>query len=438
MYNISELLLIALLTLVPLLLVCRKENKSSRLIYIIIAASTFLYSGVGIAYEAVESKYIFQYTLFIVALLVTVKTVFHVHVKQRFSTGTESGTIDFDCNSKIVSVLTVIFFISISMHLFYPTFQPWKFFRPSGPISTYIYAQRANARSYLLLNICETLSTACLPFFCMYLKRMIEKHKKIVAVLLVILWAYLDYLQFNYIGRYQIVVYIAFTYFMCTFVGPDGIIVQRKYIIIFAAVIILMIPFLVAYTSIRKGIITGYSSISDSIYKLIEDECGYPFYYDTCEELQGTSGKLNFILWLILLPIPSAFFIITSKPTLTVVQQFTYVISGRIFGVGNYSSKLPSVLGEAIMIWGMNWVWLHGIVMGVSIAIYLRFLRNHKSLDILYLYLMTMLAVIGRGGAQSYMGILINGTVISMLWWWACNRVHIGGRSLRSELRKNN
>lgn len=438
MFNFSELLLIALLTIVPLFFVCRKENKSSRLIYIIIAASTFLYSGVGIAYETVDSKYIVQYAIFIIALLVTVRTIFHARVKRRFNTDIESGTIDFDCNSKIVSVLTAVFFISISMHLFYPTFQPWKFFRPSGPISTYIYAQRANARSYLLLNICETLSTACLPFFCMYLKRLVEKRKKPVAVLLVVLWAYFDYLQFNYIGRYQLIVYAAFAYFICAFVQPEGIVVQKKYIVIFVSAMIAMVPFLVAYTSIRKGIMSGYMSISDSISTLIEEECGFPLTYGVCENLQGTGGRINFLLWLILLPIPSAFFVFTSKPTLTVAHQFTYAVSGRIFGTGNYSSSLPSVLGEGIMIWGMNWVWLHGIVMGIFIAINLRFLKSHKSLDILYLYMITLLAVVGRGGAQSYMGILINGTVFIMLWWWACNRIRIGSRSLKTELKRNN
>ena len=437
MFNYAELLMIILLTIVPVYFVCRKETKSARLVFLIIAASTFLYSGVGIAYESVDSKYIVQYALFLIPLLLTVKFVFHLHVRQRFNVGTEIGTIDFDCNSKIVSILTIVFFVSISMHLFYPIFQPWKFFQPTGPISTFIYDQRANARSYLLLNICETFSTACLPFFCMYLKRMVEKRRKIVAVLLVALWAYLDYLQFNYIGRYQLIVYAAFAFFICAFAQPEGIVVKRKYIIIFISIMIAMVPFLVAYTSIRKGIMSGYMSISDSISTLIEEECGFPLTYGVCESLQGTGGKLNFILWLILLPVPSAFFIFTSKPILAVAHQFTYAVTGRIYGTANYSSSLPSVLGEGIMIWGMNWVWLHGIIMGIFIAINLRFLNSHKSLDILYLYMITLLAVIGRGGAQSYMGILINGTVFIMLWWWTCNRVRIGGRSLKTELRKN-
>ena len=434
MFISSQLILIALLTIIPTYVACRKEHKSSKLIYIIIAASTFLYSGVGIAYDTVNSKYIIQYIMFLVCLLFTIKTVFHIKTKRRFNLDHEIGSVDFDCNSSIVTVLTIVFYISISMHLFYPTFQPWKFFQPSGPISTYIYAQRAEARSYALLNLCETLSTACLPFFCLFLKRMVNKRKKPIVVVLIILWAYLTYLQFNYIGRYQLIVYAAFAYFICAFVYPEGIVVQRKYIVIFISAFIAMIPFLVAYTSIRKGIISGHLSISDSISTLIRDECGYPLTYNICEDLQGTGGRLNFILWLLLLPIPSALFVFISKPTLAVAHQFTYALTGRILGVGNYSSSLPSVLGEGIIIWGMDWVWLHGIIMGIFIGINLRFLKSHKSLDILYLYMITLLAVIGRGGAQSYMGTLINGTVFIMLWWWMCNRLRIGHRSLKSEL----
>lgn len=438
MFIASELILIALLTIIPTHVVCRKEHGSSKLIYIIIAASTFLYSGAGIAYDTVDSKYIVQYVIFLTCLLFTIKAIFHLKIKRRFNVNHEMGAVDFDCNSSIITVMTVVFFVSISMHLFYPVFHPWKFFQPSGPISTYIYAQRARARSYALLNLCETLSTACLPFFCLFLKRMVNKKKKPIAVVLIMLWAYLTYLQFNYIGRYQLIVYAAFAYFFCAFVKPEGIVVQRKYIVIFISAFIAMIPFLVAYTSIRKGLFSGHLSISDSISTLIRDECGYPLSYNVCEDLQETGGRLNFILWLLLLPIPSALFIFTAKPTLTVAHQFTYAVTGRILGVGNYSSSLPSVLGEGIMIWGMNWVWLHGIVMGIFIGINLRFLKGHKSLDILYLYMITLLAVIGRGGAQSYMGTLINGTVFIMLWWWACNRVRIGARSLKTELSINN
>ena len=434
LFILYEIVLVVLLTVFSTYLVCRKEERSSRLVYIIIAASTCMYSGIGIAYDTVSSKYIIQYALFLICLLSTVKIIFHIHIKRRFNVNQEPGTVDFDCNSKVVSILTIVFFASISMHLFYPTFQPWKFFSPAGPISTYIYAQRAQARSYALLNLCETLSTACLPFFCLFLRRMVNKRKKPIIVLLVFLWAYLTYLQYNYIGRYQLIVYAAFAYFVCAFVQPEGIKVSNKYIIIFVSAIIAFIPFLVAYTSIRKGIFSGYLSIGDSISVLVKEECGYPLTYNICEDLQGTGGRINFILWLLLLPIPSAFFIFTSKPTLSAAHQFTYALTGRIFGVGNYSSSLPSVLGEAIIVWGMNWVWVHGIVMGIFIGINLKFLKNHKSLDVLYLYMITLLAVIGRGGAQSYMGTLINGTVFIMIWWWICNRVKIGNRSFKSEL----
>lgn len=435
MFDTTQLITIIGATVLITFAVCWKESSYNRLIYIIISSTVFLYSGLGIAYQNVSFRYFIYYLLFLLPLLCTVKMVFRPKV--RFASArSQEDEWDFDCNSRAVTVMTVLFFLSVSAYLFFPTFQPWKLFRPTAPISTYIYEQRAAMRSNPILKLSETLSTGSLPFFCMFLKRLIDKHKKPTAVLMVLLWAYIDYVQYNYMGRYQMVVYAAFVYFICAFVYPDGIRVEKKYVLPLVIGSLVTVPFLAAYTYIRKGTFVEFLSVKEALSVLIESECGYPLRYSICESLQGSSGFINFLLWLIFLPIPSFLFVFTKKPTLTVAHEFTYAVSGRIFGAANYSSNLPSVLGEGMLIWGLNWIWLHGIVIGFIIAINMKFIRRHKSLIVLYVYLLLLMTTLGRGGAQSYMSSIINGTVFVMVWWWIVNHVRIGEKSLKSNIQR--
>lgn len=163
-------------------------------------------------------------------------------------------------------------------------------------------------------------------------------------------------------------------------------------------------------------------SIFTSLQSLIESEIYYPQNYDICKSMYGSESILNFILWLICLPIPSILFPV--KPTVTIAYNFTYAVSGLQYGSqAYYSSLLPSIVGEGIILLGPWMIGFYGILLGIFIGFYYKFIKKYNSLCVLNLYMLLMILTIGRGGASSYMSVLINGTFSILIWGYAFNKI---------------
>lgn len=434
-FNWGTGLLIAALTMFILLLTFRRERVGTKLLFSFLFLTTFIYSGVGIAYESVNDKYILSYVLFCAGLSLAVRFIFRTRIimgkSKSYIDKTSFNGFDFDYNNQVVTILAVLFMLTNGIHLIVPTFNLMKLFQPGLPTSVMIYARRAAANSNIILRLSSTINIFCLPFFCMYLKKLVDLRKKWVAIILVFFWMYLEYLQYDYLSRYRMLVLIGFAFCIGAFVYPDGIIIVKKYVVISAAAFILLVPFLNAYVAIRSGHTFEIQTIGKAIQSLLESEILYPQYYDTCASLYGSESIMNFILWLICLPIPSVLF--PNKPTVTIAYNFTYAVSGLKYGAqAYYSSNLPSVVGEGIILWGPWMVFFHGLVIGLFIGAYFKFIRKYKSLSVLNLYMILMILTIGRGGASSYMSTLINGTFAMLLWGYAFKKI----RHMQSEKKE--
>ena len=424
-FNWGTGLWIAGITLIILRFTFRKESIGTKLLFSFMLLTTFIYSGIGIAYESVPDKYILSYVLFCIGLSLAVKFMFRTRIiigrSNSFIDKSSNNGFDFDYNNQVVTFLAVLFMLTNGLHLIVPTFNLIKLFRPGLPTSELIYARRAAANSNTILRLASTINIFCLPFFCMYLKKLVDLKKKWIAIILVFVWMYLEYLQYDYLSRYQMLVYVGFAYCIGAFVYPDGIKIVKKYVVIAAVAFVVLIPFLNAYIDIRSGHAFEMQTIGKAIQSLAESEIYYPKNYDTCVSLYGSESILNFLLWLICLPIPSVLF--PNKPTVTIAYNFTYAVSGLKYGAqAYYTSSLPSVVGEGIILWGPWLVFLHGLVIGLFIGAYFKFIRRYNTLSILNVYMILMILTIGRGGASSYMSTLINGTFAMLLWGYVFNK----------------
>ena len=415
-------------SLIIFLFFSRKEGIGEKILFGFVILTTYIYSGIGIAYDNVPDKYVVSYFLFVFFLCLTIRVLFHTRfILRRSQTSLDRSTsngFDIDYNYQIVTLLAIIFIITNGMHLLAPSFNLLKFFSPGLPTSELIYARHAAANSNTILRICSTISIFCLPFFCLYLKKLVDLKKKPLAIFLIILWAYLEYLQYDYLSRYQMLVYFAFAYCIGAFVYPEGIVLKKKYVIIAIVGFVLIVPFLNAYIDLRSGgsLNLEFGSLGKSLQTLAESEIYYPRNFDICSSMYGSESFLNFILWLICLPIPSVLF--PGKPTVTLAYSFTYAVSGLQYGnQAYYTSSLPSVVGEGIILLGPWLTGIYGIVLGIFIALYFKFIKKYKSLCILNLYMVLMILTIGRGGASSYMSTLINGTFSMLIWGYAFNKI---------------
>lgn len=418
-------LLILIGSLLIVLFFSRKEPINCRLIYLLLGTGIFLYSGIGIAYKSVDNRYLIPYFEFLFSILCTIRIVLHLTRNGKFPTiyrtslvETFDQEIDVASDSKVVKGLAFLFLMTSVVYLFVPTFRLQDFFMPklANIVTSNVYATNAAYNSNTILKIASTINILCMPFFLLNLQELLGKGKKGKAIALTILWMYLEFLEKNYLGRYKLVIYFIFIFSIAFFVRKDGVKLDIKKLAIMGGIMALSVPLLYALIDIRTGGSFQRLSFSNALNMLLESEIYYPTHYQQCSSIFESNGSLGlkFLLYLICLPIPSIIF--PGKPTVNASFYLTYAVSGKWFGAANYTSSLPSVVGEGIIIWGESFVWLHGIVLGIFIGLVFKYLMRYKSLTIIYLYYLVNLLIVGRGGAESYMSGLINGTFYLILW----------------------
>ena len=218
-------------------------------------------------------------------------------------------------------------------------------------------------------------------------------------------------------------IYLLYFLFSIGLLRYGEIRLDKRMVVLMIVTAIAVVPFLVSFTFARTGQSYSGESFIDSLRALVDGETYYPIYYDRIlRDGQNLVKPGEFISWLICLPIPSVLW--PGKPTIDPSYEFTKMLIGYISKTAaTYYNSLPSILGEAFMIFGRSFSFIEGFLLGIFIGIYFKFFFRSKKLSALTMYMLLMLATIGRGGATSYMSVLINGSIILILWLLTISRI---------------
>lgn len=424
---VSVMLMIVLGTVFITLAFCYKVSIEKKLLFCVLAFSIMMYSGIGIAYEHVADKYILCYYIFLIVLFGAIRIVSsdrisflpYPYKKNKISLRQQFES-DIDKTEMVFCFFSVLFIASLAINIIYPVNRTASLFQITNFTSAGIHARRAERNSTLILKLADTINISTKPFFFVYLYQLIRKNKGVYGFVWIFLWIWLEFGKYNYLSRYEMVIYMAFIIFYGLICRYKTINIDFKTVGICFALAILMIPFLVSYVDIRLGREAVDRSFFDALLELIETECFYPQYYENCIENAGLIRPFDFLLWMLFLPIPSALW--KGKPIVQISYAFTALYTDKSIMASNYSNMLPSILGEAFLIFGENYFWVEALVMGLVIGLYFKFFLKSKRLSVLTAYMILMLATIGRGGAQSYLAVLINGSIILIIWMYICSK----------------
>ena len=423
--NIPMLLLISLITLLILLLFIKGASKEEKFIYSFIALGYYAYSGFGISYESVNNMYLLQYSIFLFCMLAPIKLINGKRIIQIGRIRLCGGPIEpvgsyidskLESDQWIYTIGLVVFLLSYFVYLLTPNFRVADLWNP--PVSSVIgiHAKRY-AEKNVIIKLADTLNIMTMPFFFVKLNSFAEKGKWVKYFTAFFIWFYLSYLQYCYLSRYQLMVFMMFFLFSIGIVKYGEIKLESKIVILIIVSIMMAVPFLASFTFQRMGLEASSSSFGESILSLIEGETYYPIYYDRIlDSGTGLVSPLMFILWIICLPIPSI--IMPGKPTIDPSFEFTKMLVGGNISrdAANYYNSLPSLLGESFLIFGESFYFIEAIVLGIVIGVFFRYFMQSKKLSSLTLYMAIMLVTLGRGGATSYMSVIINGSIMLILW----------------------
>lgn len=406
--SVALLILTIATVLVGAFSIYKVTNYRFRLLIAIMLFGVFFYSGYGISYTEVDNDYISKYIIFIICLCVP-----FLVANKTIKESEEYSILDNFVikNQGIVKKLAFLFLVCYFIPLVYPEFKLFNIFSGSLFSLENLWEDRWSYRENSLILMIDAFKIFLQPFFFIYLTLLQEKGtKKHVVVLLYFSTVLMLYTRYSYLGRYQIMVYGLILFLLSVSVRGYNFEIKKKHILTIIGVVLSLIPFLYAFTFIRQGTsVDSALSFSDIASLLIDSEAYYPTYYDTCLHSTALQNQtpLTFILWLIFLPIPS--FLFPGKPTLQ-GDAFTYAVTGKSFGDANFSSALPSVLGESFMYFG-DYYWVEALIIGFVSLVVIRYMLKSKTLTFYSIYMIVFVLTLGRGGGSSYLSTLISGSV---------------------------
>ena len=182
----------------------------------------------------------------------------------------------------------------------------------------------------------------------------------------------------------------------------------------FGILFIVCIPVLLAYESYRLGAELNVNYSLDAVYSLIYKETDYGKHYDFCVSHFSLRYLKDYFIWLITLPLPSVFF--KFKSTLVLVNtEFSELMIGIKSTEPGYYVLLPSILGEALFVFGPSLYWFHGFFLGGFINKFCTCLEKNAELSVLQMYFAAQFLLMGRGGSGSVLPQAINVMVFYLI-----------------------
>lgn len=427
--EISVLIIILMCNVLMFFLCISQIPKGMRRVYFVFSTvPIFFYSGLGIAFDTIENDYLGKYILFSSVFMITLSFVLKKRItlmnEKKISENLELVTLhesslsihEYEIKNKwIFNIGTFIFFMTLFIFLIIPEIRVHQLWSPPTSLVKDIVGRREAIKSNTILNIALMLNTVFLPFFMVKLWDLKQNKRRLSMLALVGLWVYLEFLQEAYLGRYEMILYSMFVFLILTLNTKERFDISKKQISLILTAIVISVPYLLTYQYSRIGMSMTNFSFADAIVELMTIEVLFPKYYPETSYLSSAISPISYLLWILILPIPSFIFPDKSQLGVLINQQFSTFILGVDYGSDDYYGLLPSILGEGILIYGDYFYWIHAVFLATFIGFLCKVMERKPELIILSLFFAIKTITIARGGTQGYIGLVVNSLFIYFL-----------------------
>ena len=386
-------------------------NGIRRIYYFFTILPTVIYSGIGLSYKEINNNFLIKYLLYSSVLMITMFISFKSKGKSKFEFNLDQKPTQINMDSSIYLISkigAIIFLVTYIIFLIIPEIRLYQIIKPPSPTVINIYERMQFNKKNTILDLAQLIRTFCIPLFMIFLYYQFKNGKKIKVILLILSWIYLAYLSVEYIGRYEMVIYVMFVFYVITMSKKLNIKAKFKQYAILATLFTLFMPLLLTYQYFRVGKNPININFIDAAKELLFYETDFPKYYHLIPNMIGQMTPLNYLLFFILLPIPSAIFKSKAIIIMSANKIFTTNILGLEWGQAGYSGLLPTIFGESILIFGVNFYLLHAILLGLLITSLCKLLEKKDNLVFCNIYFAVSAISIARGGSQGYFGLAIN------------------------------
>lgn len=375
------------------------RGKKNKLVWLVSIVSVCVYSGIGIAYSNIGKGYIldfFVYTLVLGISFALFSSVHffvgegHLYARLRSET-IETEDVEFwnsDFAQKVFTGIFILFFIFRFASLVYPI-------NKLSSLSI-VYDSINNLKNISGENttIFVSLAAYIKPLAYIGMFYALKKVRYVAAFLgldLLITLLYSGYLSRNYI---ICAIFIALMLYFNNDLSNTFISLSQK-----RRRIIISLGFLgplVIYLMIYLMTIRASGNTEWTVMSFFSSEIDYPKHYDTISHLVGTIMTPKDMV----LHILDSFVPIFSTPgyTANLNVLFSEKITGVRMDLSWFSVLLPSIMGEAKLIFGNALFSIHAIIIAFMASMITRIVGDNPKMIILFYYYLTCLMKAARGG----------------------------------------
>lgn len=445
MYDIipANLVLLAIVSFLELWLIIKSTFTGiERITGLFVVGSTFIYSGVTLIYKSAGREYFFQYVVFTIVLTLTMSIVFSTKnsiagrsvlllkkaavITVRNEERTQNSQAYITCERKSVTATIpdwFLFLMYVLMNTYYvvTVFSQGRGLRGFFDISLSlvgIFARQNALRANALTNLFRMINIFALPWAYIFIQRVKKRGKIILTVLLLIIPVYLYIASLGYIGRNQLVQDFLLVMLVLFNNRSNEYKLSFKIIAFFIILFVASMPLMLAYESLRLGATASNTSFLDAATQLLHKETDFGKYYSYCLQIHKGNLWYRYLYWFITLPLPSVIAGPLKSNIFTVNTYFSELFLGVSSTASNYYVVLPSFLGEAFVIYGADFYWIHAIFVGFVTAFACVCLERNKELAMYNLYIAVSTIMIGRAGFASYAGTLINSMFFYLIFMY--------------------
>ncbi|QXJ38644.1 hypothetical protein BV455_01988 [Parageobacillus caldoxylosilyticus] len=401
-FNTFEFVLIIYTSFVMWLVFQTLVSKKEKFFLTVSYVGFGLYSGLGISSNSVDNKYMLSYFLFLFAY----STAFVIVVKLKQKEVSKNIELILQQNKTFFLFLGTIYILSICIPLVYPNIRILDLFHPEPyKISSNIFLERIERQNDIVFNIRDWVTVLCKPFYWFLLYQVRRKPKMFLFLLLSPV--YIEYIVEGYIGRSEIVMWVVF---IILYLYYERYISRLQLIVLSVILVLISVPVLNMMFYWRNGWTLKQSwSYLDLLSSLLLQETTYPQNYNIAVEISSYLTPLDFFYWLVTLPVPSI--LIKSAP-LSLNHIFSVAVRGIEYGEYGFYVVLPSILGEGFMLYGEDFAWVHGVVLGIIFGLFINAIKNIEEFKYWYLYFVLWSLLGFRGGSQAVIAQIVNGSIL--------------------------
>lgn len=357
--------------------------------------SYFIYSGIGISILNDNGQYLFFYVFYTFVLSLS----FYFYRKKTIKIPIDDIKVENIINKYGLFFVVSYNLIFVSL-LVFPEFKLLNLISPPSVDASSMMEGIQGKKEAPWVSIVNVFLNILVPFYYMSLVRF--KKRPFLLLILLVLPIYINYCFAAYVARTTMVLtfilYASLLYYYNE--------IYRKTIVISSLVFLFFsVSFLTTYQAYRMGVeVTNipFSAAMDGLFRI---ECTFPTWFHTIYDysLKNETHIWDYYIWFVTQPIPGFL-----KSWITDFNQ-NVSIAELLLGMRKDDSvaffvPLTGLIGESVFVFGRYFFFLHAILLGAVLNVFINFLESRNSFKVLMIYSIIYIGLaIGRTGSTGGM-----------------------------------